>query len=185
MSWSERRATKLPMLPDLKESPSRAPLTQQIAEVPVDLEATVDVWPEVVLELATVVNHAVHVVKEMKNSLVTRTNKNTSRVKKITTRPLLVKDLAVVASEDVSVEDTVHVISTVLAVTPTARKSWINPQPMDPRMEVKNSSLVVPAVPHATECEVAVEDVDVLADIMDAVAAAADPKEMDKNHLKV
>merc|ERR1712071_460981 len=129
----------------------------QIAGVLAVMEVTVDVWPGVVSALAIVVNHAAHVVKETKNFRAVQTNQKIMvRVKKKMIRASLVKETAVDASVDVSVEAIVPVISTVLAVTPMAKKlPWTSLLLMDQsiRMEGKNSGLVVLVVPHATECE--------------------------------
>ena len=136
------------------------------------------------------------------------------RVKKKMIRASLVKETAVDASVDVSVEAIVPVISTVLAVTPMAKKlPWTSLLLMDQsiryivttqlrkkifhftiltnfsiycqiRMEGKNSGLVVLVVPHATECEDAAVDVDVVADIMDVVVVDRDLKEWDRKSWK-
>merc|ERR1712071_690584 len=156
----------------------------QIAGVLAVMEVTVDVWPGVVSALAIVVNHAAHVVKETKNFRAVQTNQKIMvRVKKKMIRASLVKETAV----DASVEAIVPVISTVLAVTPMAKKlPWTSLLLMDQsiRMEGKNSGLVVLVVPHATECEDAAVDVDVVADIMDVVVVDRDLKEWDRKSWK-
>merc|ERR1712071_358629 len=160
----------------------------QIAGVLAVMEVTVDVWPGVVSALAIVVNHAAHVVKETKNFRAVQTNQKIMvRVKKKMIRASLVKETAVDASVDVSMEAIVPVISTVLAVTPMAKKlPWTSLLLMDQsiRMEGKNSGLVVLVVPHATECEDAAVDVDVVADIMDVVVVDRDLKEWDRKSWK-
>merc|ERR1712071_288899 len=156
----------------------------QIAGVLAVMEVTVDVWPGVVSALAIVVNHAAHVVKETKNFRAVQTNQKIMvRGKKKMIRASLVKETAVDASVDVSVEAIVPVISTVLAVTPMAKKlPWTSLLLMDQsiRMEGKNSGLVVLVVPHATECE----DAAVVADIMDVVVVDRDLKEWDRKSWK-